>query len=425
MKKYILLISLFCFTALQVMSEIPQDSVKIGRKKLSLPDMNGAFEGFEGLGDLKDLDFNFEFDSSQWAEFRESFKLDSNQILAMKENIRENLKNMPSMKNFSIRVYSKNQSKGQNQKTTNPRIEKKTFTNISEIEFFHKYGNIVIQESNSKQVELEIQYFDKGNNKGSATITTKGNLLSVFTDKSSKSAKINYIISIPKNTALNIDLKYGTVKIDKHEGILVADLSYSNLSAQSITKSKPVFSLKYSEVKIDEAEDISFSASYSDVKLKKARHIQAKGMYTDYNIENAVSFSAIGSSAYGDIYLGTVSSINLDTKYSDIIIGNLVSDITAKTAYGDITIKSVSPKVKNIDITANYADISVGVPDGTTIAFDTDLTYGDLSISKKHNVKYTENRETNTKSIKIGQIGSGTPNAKIKIRNMYADVQIR
>ncbi|MDN2750872.1 hypothetical protein PAI95_09370, partial [Campylobacter jejuni] len=35
---------------------------------------------------------------------------------------------------------------------TPDRIEKKSFSNISEIEFFHKYGNIIVKESNSSQI---------------------------------------------------------------------------------------------------------------------------------------------------------------------------------------------------------------------------------------------------------------------------------
>ncbi len=219
---------------------------------------------------------------------------------------------------------------------------------------------------------------------------------------------------------------YGTVKVGRHEGAFKADMSYSDLSAQSFSKSKASFNLKYGDLKIDEAEDISISGSYSDVKIKKARNMDVKGgMYTDYKVDDVVSFITSGSPAYGDIRLGTVSSVNLDTKYSDINIYNLISDMMVKTAYGDVTVKGISPKLKNITINASYADVEVSVPAGMSVNFDTDLTYGDLGIAKKHNIKYTENRETNTKSVKIGQIGNGKPTATIKVKNMYADVEIK
>jgi len=387
--------------------------------------MSKMFDSLEGLENLKDLDLNFEFDSSQWAELRNSFKFDKDQMLTMKENLRENLKNMPNMKDFNLDGLDIYEYKGSKQAKNPTRVEKKLFTDISEVRFSHKYGNIIIQESNSKQVDLEIQYFDKGNIKGSCTVNTTGKTLSVATDKSGGGAKINYIISLPKNTSVDINLTYGTVKVGRHEGAFKAGLSYSDLSAQAFSKSKATFNLKYSDLKIDEAEDISVSGSYSDVKIKRAKNMDVKGMYTDYKVDDVVSFSTSGSPAYGDIRLGTVSSVNVDTKYSDININNLVSDLTARTAYGDITIRSVSPKLKNITVNASYADVTLGIPDGMSVAFDADLTYGDLSISKNHNVKYTENKETNTKSVKIGQIGSGKAAATIKVKNMYADVQIK
>ncbi len=415
MKKYILLISLFCFAYLQAEATIPKDTViDMGKVKIRIP-----------KGHVKDIDtYSFQFDSGKWADIQKDFEMNSDRMLAMQKNLKESLKDIPDMKDFNFQIYNFKDGKEDKQKAT-PRIEKKTFTNISEIEFFHKYGDIMIRESGSKNIELEIQYFDKGNNKGVANTSTTGKLLSIVTEKSSKNAKINYIISIPKNTALNIDLKYGNVKMDKHEGALVADLSYGNLSAQSISKSKPVFNLKYSDLKIDDIEDVTINASYSDVKITKARDIQTKGMYTDYKIGTAGSFATTGSSMYGDINISTVTSITTDSKYSDIVIGNLVSDMTAKTTYGDITIKAISSKTKSIDVSATYSDLVLSVPENTNVAFDAELTYGDVSISKKYSVKYTENKETNIKTVKVGQIGTGTPKTQIKVRNVYGDLQIR
>jgi len=422
MRKYILLIGLFCLAFMQIEAAIPNDTVIYkGNMKIRIPD-------FDVKG-LNDLDLNFDFDSSQWAEFKESFEFDSSKLLAMQENIRENMKNMPKikgpkLKNFNFKAVGKDFF-GEDQAKTPTRVEKKSFSNISEIEFFHKYGNIIVQESASKQVELEIQYIESSNKKASCTVTATGKLLSIVTDKSASGAKIHYIISVPKDITLNIDLKYGNVRMNRHEGPLSVDLSYSDFAAQSLTRSKPVFDLKYSDVKIDEVEDVSFSASYSDVAIKKGRNLSVKGMYTDYKIDNATSISATGSAAYGDMKIGTVSSITLDTKYTDIDINNLVSDMSAKTAYGDITIKTVSPKLKSIDVTAIYADLALSIPDGMATAFDVELDYGDLNVSKRYNVKYTESKETNSETIKVGQIGSGTPNARIKVKSKYGDIKIR
>lgn len=412
---------------LQVNAVLPQDSVKRKGKRVIVIDTNKFGKDYKGF---KDFDFKFDFDSSQFEEFSKSFKFNEEQILAMQENIRESLKDMPDMKNFTLNEFDFSEFdfdgfKDIKQTKTPTRTEKKSFTGISEVKFSHKYGNIIIQEANSKQIDLEIQYFDKNNIKGISKASTSGGVLSIVTEKSGAGAKVNYIISLPKSTGVDIKLAYGTVKVSRHEGPFKADLSYSDISAQALAKSKASFVLKYSDMRIDEVEDISVSGSYSDVRIKKARNMDAKGMYTDYRVDDVVSFSTSGSPAYGDIRLGTVSSVNLDAKYSDINIGNLASDMTVKTAYGDVSVKAVSPKLKSINVNAMYADVSLGIGQGMSVAFDADLTYGDMNISKKYNVKYTDNRETNTKSVKIGQIGSGKPTATIKVKNMYADVDFK
>lgn len=415
MKKYITLLILIFFSGFHIKAENyekTQDSIKFD---FSL-DMKQLKENIQKMQkDLKskDLaDINSFIDSDQLEEMKENLKKD---LGDMKKNLRNDL-------NISV---LKNNSQSDRIPT---RTEKKTFSNISEIEFFHSYGGIVVKETNSNQIDLEIQYFDTKNQKATCNTKMTNKLLTISTlstGRNNTRAKINYIISIPKNTTLNIDLKYGGAKLDQISGAFSGNLAYSDLSAQSFTSNSVSIKMKYSDLKIEEAKNISLNSSYSDIRIGKANTVEIVGNYNDYNLGDIKLLTTIGSSSYGDIRVRSLETMNANIKYIDVSIDKLISDLDISTAYGDISIRDVSNKLKNIKVKASYADVKITLPQDLSASFETDLSYGDLSISKQYKVSYTEQFEKNNKVRKKGKIGSKNPTATIYVTNSYADLKIR
>lgn len=444
MKKNILLMTLCCLTLFQAFAvesagNQPQDSARVFKKKLNL-NLDKVLDGIDidssQFMELNGLNLNFNMDSiTALNDFNININTDSITALAMnaaKEGIKTAKSSLRNLnidgKDYTAYAFSYD-SKGTKQRAegTPDRIEKKSFSNISEIEFFHKYGNIIVKESNSSQIDLEIQYFDKRNQSGSCNITTNNRLLSITTNntgRSSSKPQINYIITVPKNISLNINLDYGDVKVDRLNNSLNANLSYSDFSAQSLAKATSV-KARYSDVKIGDAQDIILSGSYSDFKIEKAGKIESSGNYNDCRFSNVQTLVIPKSSSYGDMRIGTIGSMTGQLMYADIIIDNLLSDIDIRSSYGDVTIRGMSPKVKTINVKGSYCDVAIGLPLNMSATFDASLIYGDLNVSKKYTVKYTESIEKGNKVTKKGQIGNGKPTATIIVSNNYADIDIR
>jgi hypothetical protein len=444
MKKNILLTVLCCLTLFHTFadesgSNQPQDSAKVFKKKLNF-DLDKILDGIDidssRFMELNGFNLNFNMDSVM-ALNNLNFNLNIDSITALAMNAaKEGVKTAkPSLRNLNVggkgyTAYAFNyDGKGTRQRAegTPNRVEKKSFSDISGVEFFHKYGNIIVKESNSSQIDLEIQYFDKRNQSASCNITTSNRLLSITTNnagRSSSKPQINYIIAVPKNISLNINLDYGDVKLDKLSGSFDANLSYSDLSAQALNKATSV-KARYSDVKIGEAQDINISGSYSDFRIEKAKRVELSGNYNDCRFSNVQTLVIPKSSSYGDMKIGTIGSMTGQLMYADIIIDNLLSDIDIRSSYGDVTIKGMSPKVKTINVKGSYCDVEIGLPLNISATFDANLVYGDLNISKKYTVKYTESIEKSNKVTKKGRIGSGTPTTTIVVSNNYADIDIR
>lgn len=417
MKKYILFISLclFIFAQLGAVNVfVPQDSIYIYKGKI-----NPSITIYPG-----DLDLDFEVDTNSLLALKESLKVNEGDLSTWKESLnvsreelRENLKDLRNNSRVGTRVRGLNQ-----QSKTPKRTETKTFTGISEIEFFHQYGNIVVRESKSKQVELEIQYFGSRNQNDQVNISTQKGLLSI-NSRSTSGAQVDFIINIPRNTELNINLKYGKVKMDDFRASFSSNLSYSSLDAGSLSGAKTFIKDKYGKISIAQAQDINVDASYSKVNIAKARQIDLSSKYSDYVIDDVQNLFIKGASS-GDFKIGSISNMTGDLNYADIKIGNLVSGISTKCNYSDIQINSISPRA-NINVKSNYSDVTLSIPQNISTSFNVSLNHGDIVVSKKYQVKYTEQTESGSTVVKRGQIGSGKPTAVIEVVSNYADVKIR
>lgn len=412
MKKYISLLIFACFITLHIGAENSQDSIKTD----FYPDLEQLQKEVKKI--KKD------FKSVNLADL--GSLIDPDQLKTMEEELKKSIGDVKnSLKNDLNTSALKNNSK---KDKTPTRIEKKTFSNIAEIEFFHSYGNIIVKESTSKQVELEIQYFDTKNQQAESKISMKNSLLTIGSSsvgRGGSKATINFIVSIPKNITLNVDLKYGDVKIDQYDAPFQGNLSYSKLSAQKLTNNNFNIKMKYGELKIEDAKDLKINTSYSDIRINKANRLSIIGNYNDYILGDIQHITTGVGSSYGDIRVKTLGSINADLKYADVFIDNLITEMDVTTAYGDITVRNTSKSLNSIKVKASYADVYITIPTDLSASFDVNLAYGDLSISKQYKVDYTESSEKSNRSVKKGKIGTGNPAASIVITNNYADVKIR
>jgi len=307
---------------------------------------------------------------------------------------------------------------------TPTRTENKTFPNITKVNFVHQYGNIVVKESNSKQVELEIKYIDVNGKKGIANVSSSGGVLAISSSNTALgSARINFVISIPKNTALNIDLTYGNIRMDDYHGVFSSNLTYSNLKANSFVNTKPVFKGRYGNVKIDNVKDIVVDASYTNVNINDVNKMELSGDYNNYNITNVKDIVA-DKYMSGNFKIGSIANISGDMKYVNLTINNLTSSISTNCDYSNIKIYNISPQL-NADIKGRYSDIILNIPNDVSASFNVILNHGKFNVDKKFTVKYTEQNDGPRQVIKKGQIGTKKPTAVINISNSFADVKFK
>ena len=309
------------------------------------------------------------------------------------------------------------------------RTEKKSFSGISQVNFEHSYGNMVVNESDAKQVELEIRYFDGKKNKSTCELSTSGNTLSVKTinpnNKGNDNCRIDYVISVPRRTNLNVDLKYGNIKMSDFSGDFKAELAYSDLKAGILSCLNPVISSKYGKINLDGAEDLKILTRYSDVKIQMVNSMKVDNQYSDYKIDKIGIIYEGSSTAYGDFNLNMADDVNLKLQYSDLTIGTLGKNLKTSCSYSDVVVNGSTKQLGNINIQGSFSDVALSLYPDLSANFDINVLFGGINIADKCNAKFTASEKSNNRTIKKGTIGTGKPTANIVISNSYADVKIK
>jgi hypothetical protein len=309
------------------------------------------------------------------------------------------------------------------------RIERKYFSDIQSIVFDQSYGNIIVKKSDSKQIQLEIQYYDGKNDKPVCEISTGRNTLSIKTirpkNTGKEEIKIDYIIAIPPKIALSVNLKYGDIKMDDFNGDFQAQLEYSNLTSSALNNPKHSITCRYGNITIGSVSELLISTMYSNVRIDNVKKMEIDSKYTNYNIDHVQTIISNEMFSYGDLEIDYIREMDIKLAYSHLTIHTIEKQLTAQCSYSEIKIKETSKQLENIFINASYSDLTLGLHPDLSAHFDVNILYGNIETPKDRNVKYSVSEEKNNRIKKTGTIGIKSPTAAIKVSNMYADVIIK
>lgn len=319
------------------------------------------------------------------------------------------------------------QNNKSNKERTPNRIEEKSFDNVSKVNIYQNGGNVTIKESNSRKINVTIQYFDIKTQKAEANVFMKNGELNIETSESSREMGyyINYIISLPKGIPVDAKLNYANISIDKAQAPYNLRLSYGNASIANSDKDTPKVTIKYGSLKMDNAKDVSVDAMYSKISIKNGNTLNFNGKYNSLSLGKINTIHFDKQSMYNKYQIESINNLTASLKYDKIEINELVQNIDLKAAYSKINIGKVSSKSKNIAINGSYSTVSLSFDESISASVEANIKYGDLLISKKYNTKTLSNESDSFNVSKKVLIGNSSPSLSVKISNSYSNVNIK
>ncbi|MDR1582480.1 MAG: hypothetical protein LBS55_04345 [Prevotellaceae bacterium] len=312
------------------------------------------------------------------------------------------------------------------------RIEKKSFSNVTEVRFEHSYGNITVTESESKQIELEIQYFDRKNTKPVCDISVAEKTLNITTKiphdwndwnfGNNNKIGIDYIISIPRNVDMNVNLKYGNMNIDNFYGDFTGAFAYGNLNAGTFFSSPVNISSKYSNIRIDKADVLNLSIYYANIDVNTINTFEIQSKYCKSRIGKSETVKA--DCSYGNIDIDSVIEFSGELRYNPASVKKLDKTLNLDCSYSSVRINDSSKQLETVNFDGSYSNLELKLDPDLSADLSVDLKYGALSVDNRYKVKYSFSEKDHREIVKKGVIGDKTPTATINISNSYANVSI-
>ena len=233
--------------------------------------------------------------------------------------------------------------------------------------------------------------------------------------------KILCYLSLPENSKLLLNCRYGEINILQYDGKLDADLEYCTLKANALKNAnKHTITANYSELYIDTI-NAQLTLSGTNIKLK-SKYIQQLNASTKFSNITASHINKLQTEAYSNrSILGQVDTAIINSEYSSYTIENLFSFFQSEMHYGSLTIKQVAPDFKVINIANSYVSSQLSFTKQAAFILNADMRYCEL-ISDQLSLKAFASPNGNLYNGIIGR--DPAPISKLSLISSFGDVSL-
>lgn len=310
--------------------------------------------------------------------------------------------------------------------------------NTSELTIKNKYGNIQLINWNKDSVKfvVDIEVRNKKEAKALATLddiyidfTSSKHFLEARTSSYSSDSfwgdvkdktgnvfssenkmQINYTVYLPSTMPITVVNKYGDILLDDQVGIATITLSNGDLRAHSIMGGASI-KLEFAYANIKKMNDGKLNLGYkSEISLGNAKDLQIESKSSRISIESVAKLEI--KSHRDKYYINEVGYVNATNSYTFLEIRNLSNNLSIDAKYGNVDIKNIDNKVRNLGFNVESTDINFSKPIQRSIDFK--LVYDEkagLYFPEELQNKNTSKKDEEEKLVETtGQLGTSKGN---------------
>lgn len=311
----------------------------------------------------------------------------------------------------------------------------------------NRYGDIIVQTSESDQVVIDVKVTVKYPSRERAEkllgyidvkFEESADLISAqtvidekfsFTGWSGETRKfmINYTVKMPVWMDLTLSNKYGNTELDDLTGLVNLTIKYGNLSAAKLTRGneKPLNSLNlaYGKASVEEAGWLDIVVRYAgNVTISKSQALLLDSKYSKLVFGTASSI--VGETRYDNIRIESINNFILDTGYADVNIGLLTKKLKFDGSYSSLNVDRVPAGFESIEINSRYTGVKVAIDESASFNLDGKVSYGGLKFNEE-NFKYTRRITENNSTEVSGTVGKDeSPSSTVRVEASYGTVKL-
>jgi hypothetical protein len=325
------------------------------------------------------------------------------------------------------------------QKKVEQILAEKAF-NINEnadLQIDHKYGEVVLKNHEENVISIKVTaVYSSGKPEKAESVFEKIDLqirgdefkVAIKSDFNQKivgkdnNLTINMLIYFPATIHLNLNQMFGKSEIETVSGQTTINHSYGELVINALNNENNDLRIDFGSAKIDFLKSGKIKTSYSTVTIKSATEIQLTAGYSTLAI-NEVSILQAQQDG-GSMKVGSVDYLDIKSKFSEISISSLSSQLLAEVEYGAIVVDQISSSFSVIDLRNDFSTGKLAFTDGTGFKLKADMNFCKLKYPENQ-VTISENISSSMRSSIKGVFGKNpTPESTVVISSNYGDVTI-
>lgn len=227
---------------------------------------------------------------------------------------------------------------------------------------------------------------------------------------------VSYKVFLPKNIELSVDNKFGDIVMDDFDGKLKVAIAHGKFMARSLPNLRKLDAM-YSKVDIKSCNDVDFNVRFSSLKIKQAQKIAVDAVSSDLKIGFAASgnFKVVS----GSIEIDVIDSFTLTSSMCSIEIERLNKNLTGDIKFGSLQVDEITSNFASLSLAAQNTDVKLDFQSNVGYAYTVELEKGKLfKVPTEGN---TLESETSLGEVKqyIGTFKNGLASVKIKAKSSY------
>ena len=295
------------------------------------------------------------------------------------------------------------------------------------LEMVGKYSDFIITPWDQQQIDFKVKIIVKSNDEDKLKakfnsidvkfeqIGNKVTAETVFGDYKYRtfngSMTIKYYVKVPRDVFMELETKYGDIKVETVAKKLEVDIKYGDLKADSLLADNSI-DIKYGDININYAKNIHLELDYGDAKVRSCNYLDGELKYSNIYITDINEGKL--ENKYSTVRIEKAAKIVFDDNaYSDLKVSNVTNSMIADLRYTDLK-ATVTALVPTIDIDGQYSDVIVYINGDASFNYNLRSSYSDIIFKGFFD----------TTSIKgAGSYGDGE-RGRLDISTSYGDVKI-
>ena len=320
-------------------------------------------------------------------------------------------------------------------------------TRSTTLDLSNKYGDVVVQTSETDQVVIDVKVTVKYPNRERAekllgyidvVFEEEPNLISAktvidekfsFTGWSGESRRfsIDYNVKMPVWMDLELTNRYGNTELDDLSGFVNLDIKYGNLTAANLTRGneKPMstVSLAYGKGSVEEAGWLNAIIRYcGNFTVTESQALLLDSRYS--KVQLGSTSSVVGETKYDNLKIDKINNLVLDAGYTDINIGTLARKLDFTVGYGSFNVERVPAGFESIEVESRYTGIRIGIDESASYNLEGRVSYGGLKFNED-NYQNRKRIVENNSTIIEGVVGKEkSPASNVKVEASYGSVKL-